>query len=203
MYTVESFGKAAHSSTPEKGIDAIENLINYRNTEKQLFKGFTERDKELGSTIYTPDIFRGGQQVNSIPDYAYQQVMVRTIPQLSNEKIIDKIKNLVNKLNHSGHQNNFKLKVNFSGNPVKTDKNSEIIKVSRETFNKVTGENLPIKSLSMGTDASQFTNRNSKLSAIVFGPGNNTAHQTNEYIDLPSYFNFIEVYKKIAIKYLS
>ncbi|WP_220729304.1 M20/M25/M40 family metallo-hydrolase [Apilactobacillus zhangqiuensis] len=34
IYTVKSVGKAAHSSTPELGIDAIDNLINYRQAEK-------------------------------------------------------------------------------------------------------------------------------------------------------------------------
>ncbi|WP_220752146.1 ArgE/DapE family deacylase [Apilactobacillus xinyiensis] len=202
IYTVESFGKAAHSSTPDKGINAIDQLIEYRNAERQLFTKFQTRDDELGTTIYTPDVFHGGQQVNSIPDYAYQQVMVRTIPQLPNQQIIDDLQSLVDAFNANDINKQLKLTVNFSGNPVKTSPKAAIIKISQNVLQAFTNDCCPIKALSIGTDASQFTQQNPNLDALVLGPGNNTAHQTNEYIDIASYLEFIDIYKKITIKYL-
>ncbi|WP_263851159.1 ArgE/DapE family deacylase [Apilactobacillus quenuiae] len=202
IYTVESIGKAAHSSTPELGIDAIDNLIEYRSLEKQLFASFTVSDDTLGRTIYTPDVFHGGKQVNSIPDFAYEKVMVRTIPSLPNDEIIDKLENLIDKLNMQENFN-LKLKVNFSGQPVKSNPNARIVKLTKKIANNLIEEDthFPLKAMSMGTDASQYT-RNNDLDVIILGPGNNTAHQTNEFIDIGSYLQFINLYEEVAKKYL-
>lgn len=54
----------------------------------------------------------------------------------------------------------------------------------------------------MGTDASQFKERNQDVDVIILGPGNDTAHQTDEYVDLDSFYSFIRLYKQIAINYL-
>lgn len=197
IYTIESVGKAAHSSTPENGIDAIENLLNYRLLEKNLFKSFNQKDDALGKTIYTPNILKGGKQVNSIPDFAYEKVMVRTIPELPNVDIIKKLQLLIKELN-TRDKNNLSLQVNFSGNPVKSDPDSKII----NNIEELSGNSFPLKTMSMGTDASQYYYRNKNMDLVVFGPGNTTAHQTDEFIDIKTYYDFIELYKKIAIKYL-
>ncbi|MEJ6401196.1 M20/M25/M40 family metallo-hydrolase [Nicoliella lavandulae] len=203
IYTVESFGKAAHSSTPNLGISAIDNLFEYRMAEKNLFANFIEKDPELGGTIYTPDIFRGGQQVNSIPDYAYQKVMVRTIPQLSNDTIKEALQDLVDQFNQRKGFN-LKLTVTFSGNPVKSDATSKVIKIARSKASADLDEPLalPLIQISMGTDGSQYQHRNPNLDLIVLGPGNNTAHQANEFVDLDSYYRFIRLYQDIAKEYL-
>ncbi|MCL8494969.1 ArgE/DapE family deacylase [Apilactobacillus sp. F1] len=201
IYTVKSVGKAAHSSTPELGIDAIDNLINYRQEEKQYFAKQTGEDDILGKTIYTPDIFEGGKQVNSIPDFAYQKVMVRTIPQLNNDQIIADLQELVDSFNQKNGYN-LELEVNFSGYPVKNDADSSIVNAAQAASEEILGNKLDLKTLSMGTDASQFKERNQDVDVIILGPGNDTAHQTDEYVDLESFYSFIRLYKQIAINYL-
>ncbi len=201
IYTVKSVGKAAHSSTPELGIDAIDHLINYRQAEKQYFAKQIGVDDILGKTIYTPDIFEGGKQVNSIPDFAYQKVMVRTIPQLNNDQIIADLKALVDSFNQKDGYN-LELEVNFSGYPVKNDPDSEIVSAAQDASVQELGGKLDLKALSMGTDASQFKARNEDVDVIILGPGNDTAHQTDEYVDLESFYSFIRLYKQIAINYL-
>ncbi|MBW1606216.1 M20/M25/M40 family metallo-hydrolase [Lactobacillus sp. Sy-1] len=203
IYKVESFGKAAHSSTPHLGISAIDKLFEYRVAEHELFDSFTETDAELGGTIYTPDIFIGGKQVNSIPDYAYQEVMVRTIPQLSNDKLIEHLNALIDKFNQLDGFN-LKLTVEFSGYPVKSDPESTIIKVAQQQAQVDLDEPLPLPlmQISMGTDGSQYKKRNPNLDLIVLGPGNNTAHRANEWVDLDSYYRFIKLYYDIASNYL-
>ncbi|UQS86085.1 M20/M25/M40 family metallo-hydrolase (plasmid) [Nicoliella spurrieriana] len=203
IYKIEAFGRAAHSSTPKLGISAIDKLFEYRVAEHQLFNGFTETDPELGPTIYTPDIFVGGKQVNSIPDYAYQEVMVRTIPQLPNDNIVDQLKHLIAQFNQKpGFQ--LKLTVEFSGDPVKSGANSTIVNVARKQAMHDLHEplDLPLMQISMGTDGSQYKKANPNLELVVLGPGNNTAHQANEWIDLDSYYRFIKLYFDIAVNYL-
>lgn len=203
IYKVSSKGKTAHSSTPRMGINAIDNLINYRIAEGKMFKSFTDKDDELGPTIYTPDVFHGGKQVNSIPDYAYEEVMVRTIPEVPNNTLIDHIKKLIHKFNQKRGYD-LSLEVKFSGNPVKTPANSKIIK----TFQKDAGVmnepmNLPNMTISMGTDGSQYHQRTPKTNIAIIGVGNESAHQINEFANLDAYFNIIKLYEKVAKDYLN
>jgi succinyl-diaminopimelate desuccinylase len=201
IYTIKSIGKAAHSSTPDLGIDAIDNLINYRQAEKKFFAGLTAHDVDLGSTIYTPDVFHGGNQVNSIPDFAFEKVMVRTIPQITNNELISHLESLVDTFNQkAGYQ--LELKVNFSGNPVKNDPQDRLIQLTQQIAQTELHQSIPLMTFAGGTDASQFTQRNPHLSVAVFGPGNNTAHQTDEYVELSSYYKFIDLYQHIAQAYL-
>lgn len=201
IYTVKSIGKAAHSSTPELGIDAIENLIQYRLAEQKYFANQNQVDDDLGKIIYTPDVFEGGKQVNSIPDFALQKVMVRTIPQLTNEQIIEDLHKLIDQFNQKDGFN-LSLEINFSGNPVKRNLDSKIVEVIQEKATEQFGEPFALDTLSLGTDASQYKTRKPNLDLLVLGPGNQTAHQTDENIDLDSYFSFIDLYKEIAKKYL-
>lgn len=201
IYTVKSVGKAAHSSTPELGIDAIDNLINYRSAEKKYFAEKMQSDDDLGTTIYTPDIFQGGKQVNSIPDFAFEQVMVRTIPQLPNQQIVDDLNSIIAKFNQDSNYQ-LSLEVNFSGNPVSSPLDTEVVDVIQTASIDQLGTQLETGVLSMGTDASQYQTEKPDLNVFILGPGNDTAHRADENIDLKSYYQFIDLYKEVAKGYL-
>ena len=53
------------------------------------------------------------------------------------------------------------------------------------------------------TDAAEFIKAKNTFPIIVFGPGNETPHQVNEYVGIANYLDMIEVYKEIAKDYLN
>jgi acetylornithine deacetylase len=67
-------GKAAHGSTPEKGINAIELLINELNTLKNL--KFRE-DGTLGNNTLNIGLISGGKAGNIVVDYAEARAVIR------------------------------------------------------------------------------------------------------------------------------
>ncbi|MCL0329566.1 M20/M25/M40 family metallo-hydrolase [Apilactobacillus xinyiensis] len=201
-YTVTSIGKAAHSSMPSMGINAIDNLIKYYLAEKVFYNSLTEYDDDLGYTVYAPDIIRGGKQVNSIPDKAYLQVKVRTIPQLPNDELIRRLTAIIDRLNKQPGVN-LKLKVEYNECPVKCHNNTNIVDIFQKEAGFVLNEAMPLPKVgvSLGTDASEFRRNNPELDIVIVGPGNTTSHQANEYVDLETFYNMTDLYFNVAVKF--
>ncbi|MHA8137516.1 M20/M25/M40 family metallo-hydrolase [Lactobacillaceae bacterium Scapto_B20] len=203
-YRVTARGKAAHSSMPQMGINAIDTLIQYYLAEKEFYANLTESDPELGRTVYSPDIFHGGEQINSVPDLAYEIVKVRTIPQVSNEELIKRLKFMIAKLNaQPGIE--LELTVEHSELPVKSDNHTHLFDLFQKHAQHTLHEPdaLPAIGVSLGTDASEFRRRNQDMDVAVVGPGNTTAHSPNEYVEISTYLDMIKLYKATIIDFLN
>lgn len=196
-YRVTAHGKAVHSSMPRMGINAIDTLIKYYLKEKEFYAELKESDPELGKTVYSPDIFRGGKQINSVPDLAYEIVKVRTIPQVDNKELTNRLQCMVDKMNTEPGID-LELTIEHSEMPVKSDNHTGLIQILQNNAKNIMDEPMPLPKIgvSLGTDASEFRRRNTEMDVIILGPGNTTAHSPNEYVDMPSYFNMIDLLEK-------
>jgi succinyl-diaminopimelate desuccinylase len=87
--TVKSAGKAAHSSMPYLGNNAVEHLIAVLQKIKTEVKDITAdfNNDVLGKTVINIDTIKGGNQVNAIPSAAEAEINIRTIPEFDNAKI--------------------------------------------------------------------------------------------------------------------
>ncbi|PAK80147.1 M20/M25/M40 family metallo-hydrolase [Lentilactobacillus parakefiri] len=202
MYEVVAHGKAAHSSMPKMGINAIDMLVNYYLKEKQFYQNIQASDPILGETVYAPTVIAGGKQINSIPDTASLKVKIRTIPEFDNQTIIKKLHQLIDDLNQ---QPDYKLTIDItSKRPVINHPGSAVIDIAQKAGAHHLHESLdlPTIGVSLGTDASEYTRVNQKMDVVVLGPGNTTSHQHDEYIDLDTYYNMIDTYEEIGQQYL-
>ena len=203
-YKVISHGKAAHSSMPEVGINALDNLISYYNKQNEYFKNLVSvEDDILGTTKPSVTVLNAGEQENTIPDYAAMTVKIRTIPEYGNDKIISELKNLIAQMNQEDPKMNLEFDLESSNWPVKTDINSDFINLVRDSYKAVLGVNILTVGAPGGTDASKFVQANHDLDVVVAGPGNESAHQINEFVFEDDYLQYIEIYKTIAEKYFA
>lgn len=200
-YAVTSKGKAAHSSTPQLGYNAITPLIDYYNRQAAYFKTLTAKNPYLGRTIPVVTKIEGGSQLNSVPASAAVYGKIRTIPEITNTSIINHLQSMVVETNH---ENGAQLKLIILGNkrPVVTNPNDPFVQLVAKVGQKVRGHQMVLRGSSAGTDASELTKSNPNMKVVIFGPGNETLHRPNEYVDLNRYFKFIEIYKEIAKQYL-
>lgn len=202
-YTVTAKGKAAHSSMPKLGINAIDCLVQYFVAEKALYDGLTETNALLGETVYSPGLIRGGQQVNSVPDLAFEKVKVRTIPELINNDLIAKLQDLIDRLNQQP-EIELTLTVEQSELPVANDNRTQLVPIlQQEAAVLEEPRELPVIGVSLGTDASEFRRYNPKADMIVLGPGNTSAHQSNEYVHLSVFYNMLTLFKRTALIFLN
>ena len=203
-YKVISHGRAAHSSMPEVGINALDNLITYYNKQSDYFKKIIDiEDDVLGTTKPSVTVLNSGKQENTIPDYAEMTVKIRTIPEYGNDKLITELQDLIDKMNQDDPKMNLEFKLSSSNWPVKTDIDSDFMKKVRESYKDVLGSNILTVVAPGGTDASKFVEANHDLDVVVAGPGNETAHQINEYVFEDDYLKYIDIYKTLANKYFA
>ncbi len=200
-YTVESHGKSAHSSMPEEGINAINQLnefITRVNEEMDQVTADHENDI-LGKFTHNITIINGGSQVNSIPDYADVEANIRSIPEFSNEETIDLLEKIIDEINQE-IDGELKLNIDFNKQPVESDPDSELIQNIQNIFD----EDLDLIGIAATTDAAEFTKADNDFDVVIFGPGvPNLPHQLDEYVEIDNYLEFIDVYKKLFPAYLS
>lgn len=194
-YEVISEGRAFHSSKPEKGINAIQGLVEFINREKDLFNDI-EKDPYLGELKHSITIIEGGNQVNIIPDKASLKGNIRPTAIFPNQKVIERLQNLVNEINQNS---DYKLTLNVfqSFQPIATKPENDFVQLAlRAAKNNFKDPKLDI--INGATDASVFTLRRPDLPVVVLGPDKwDQAHKTNEYTTLSSYLATIETYKEI------
>ncbi len=81
-FTVSTDGKAAHSSRPDLGINAIYRMARVVSALEHYAKGGIGRDTHpfLGKATLSVGVIRGGEYVNIIPDHCEIEVDRRLLP---------------------------------------------------------------------------------------------------------------------------
>ncbi|WP_225354767.1 M20/M25/M40 family metallo-hydrolase [Fructilactobacillus lindneri] len=231
-FKITAQGKAAHSSRPNFGINAIQNLMDVLELIKTKVEARANQNQNdiLGKTTFTIDIFKGGIQINAIPANAEAQINTRIVPEYSNDDVIDDVKTIIDDFNQT-HEGEIKIEILMNIPPVVGDPESKLIKdiikfatpymknmqytplekqqgkemQAKQGFNPFSNDKIDVLSGAGGTDASELLkDKLSGANYAVFGPGNPLKmHQTNEYASEQMWFDFIEIYQKLFKDYLN
>lgn len=174
-------GKAAHSSTPLKGENAIMKAYNFITELMRFYKKIESESNDLfnvKNTTLNIGKINGGTMVNMVPDRCSIDFEFRTI----SDEISARIKTDVSKLLEK-YGCNYKLAIE-AGPMICKD----------ETFMKlVESMSSSRKGMSFLTEASFINNTDS----IIIGAGPITAHEPNEYIEINKYKDTIKLYGEI------
>ncbi|MGL4362840.1 MAG: ArgE/DapE family deacylase [Carnobacterium maltaromaticum] len=200
-YKVVSEGISAHSSMPELGVNAIDKLIVFYNQLQKELSKITVENKALGPLVHNMSLINGGVQINSVPERASLTANVRTIPEFNNEQMTQMLTRIIEKINSEDTSSKLLLNITQDTAPMFSEKDSRIVEIASKVAKEVTGEELPVIGVPAGTDASEFSKAKEKFPIIIFGPGNDTPHQVDEYIEVDNYLEMIDIYKKIAKEY--
>lgn len=174
-YKISFKGIKIHSSTPEKGKNAIMDAVSFINELNSFYenelKQYLNSNFEISYTTMNIGKINGGSSINSVPDSCEFLVDFRTIDKAKEEKIIKTLQMLKQKYKCDIEELN-RLSAFFS----KTE-------ISNKTCNFI-------------TEASFLKN-----DRIILGAGPVTAHEVNEYITTESLYKLVEQYKELIIKY--
>lgn len=205
-YRIVSHGRSVHASAPERGLNALDSLIDYCLAERSLFAD-APVDEDLGVVKHAVTIMKGGEQINTIPDTAELRGNIRPTNAFNNEQVTAKIKAAVAKINAQG-----KAQLTFSiihdWWPVASDKHSKFVqqtlKAVQAAYADYPDHSQPqLATMNGATDASVFVKHHQDLPVIVLGADKwAVAHQINEYTTIPSYLATITAYKNAIRAFL-
>ena len=201
-YHVYSHGLGVHSSMPEKGINAITNLVKYVTAEATAFDD-APVSPELGPLVHSVTVFNGGEQVNSIPAKAEIQGNIRPIPEFDNAAVIKRLNAIVDHLNQE-KQEDLKLHVDYSFKPIISAQDSPLVQLTKQIADAEFAQPIKLQVIHGATDASEFTKSTNQFPVIVYGAGQwSDAHALNESVDLDLFIHVQHVYQQLVQKYLS
>jgi glutamate carboxypeptidase len=183
---IESFGRSAHASTPEKGINAIEELMaQLRRFKKLKNKGLTLNIGLIG----------GGDKANVVPEKAWAVCDLR----FWNSADLDRIKSFLREIQPTKKGAKVKTSLQNFTPPM------EFTRVSRELFDKALkiaidmGIELKPGQSGGGSDASIASNVGAP-SLDGLGPEGEGLHAANEHFLLPSFIERTALLTRLLVE---
>ena len=228
-FVVSSRGKSVHSSRPRGGINAIDPLMDFALAFKQAFKeatkdisfgqldfspvlnlygavegddaGNQELDQLLKQPTFNVTVFRGGDQVNTIPDNAEVVFNIRTVPEFDNEAVKGVFAEVYQEFLDKGAD--FDLQLTLDLKPLNGGVNSDLVQLTKTLGATYLNQDLEVVPMTGGTDGANFVaNKPAGYPIIIFGPGSTTSHQIDEYVDKDEYLTFVNLYIDLLATYI-
>lgn len=173
-FKIKFEGKSAHSSNPQKGINAIEKCIEFLNELKIFYDNLkleTDNRFKIPYTTMNEGRIDGGKSINIVPNNCTAYIDFRVISNEHRKRIFEEINRLKEKYQ-------FKYTIINDIKPFITE--SEVSKTT-----------------DFITEASFIQSKN----RYILGIGPINPHEANEYITVESLDKLIEQYKQIIKKF--
>jgi len=200
QYEIISYGRSAHSSIPETGINSLQQIVDYIQITNKRFEeaaAVAENDK-LGRMLNAYTVINGGDQINSIPELTKLKANGRTIPEVGNDVFLDIVNSTIEEMNEK-IEGRLELNLMQNNPAVESDFDSDLI----QSFRNVADTPIEPVAMAGATDASNFGRIEKDFDLAIYGPGNmEAAHTVDEYVEVDDYLDFIDLYQKTAIDFL-
>ena len=180
---ITAIGKQAHGSTPEQGVNAIFMMSKFL----QQLEGLKFEYKEhplLGYPTLNLGEIHGGVAPNVVPGSCYIYLDIRTVPKMNRKAIIQQIQVCIDKVENG----KFKIEVLSESIPFSVEPENELVKL----IQKYAGEQLGISAKPMGMGGGTYAKDliQHGVTTVGWGPGGDTAHIANEYIEIQQLVDF-------------
>lgn len=178
---IKSFGVQAHGSTPERGINAVENLIRFLHKVMEMPLSDITFHESFTAVSRSINTIRGGHAPNVVPAYSEAEIDMR-IPYGVDMKVIIERINKHKKEIEKKFRGKFKIET-IIRQPHLTNAKSPLIKaflLSAKDF----GVKMRVGTMGGITDAKLLSLAG--VDILVHSPddGSHSAHNANEYVDL-------------------
>ena len=189
-------GRAAHGSIPHAGVSAILPAAEFCLRLADESASFPEVAGR-GTTSLNIGQIHGGCQVNIVPDTATVRLDSRVVTEEERDRVVAWVDEIGQKtaLKWGGR---FESRVFTDHAPIVNDLESEDVRRFLDVLGEVTGRAARREIAPYSTDAVAIVPRLG-IPVIVYGPGSiEQAHQPDEYVDLASFYEALEVIARFA-----
>ncbi|MCD6260339.1 MAG: M20 family metallopeptidase [Thaumarchaeota archaeon] len=191
-------GRAAHSSKPERGVNAVYAASEYALRIEKLSRRFKVKHRLLGKPSLAVTIFRGGVKDNVIPDRCELVINRRTLPNEDLETVVNQLKDLAMKVSKERRVKAF-VKIDRYLPASETDKDEEIVKAGLRAVSRVLGKRARPKGFQATCDMTFLVHR-ANIPCIILGPGRlEEAHAINEWIEIDQLVNGSKIYHELIM----
>jgi acetylornithine deacetylase len=185
-HTITTFGRAAHGSRPDLGIDAIVHMgpVLQRLADLQAELGRRPAHPLLGHASVHASLIAGGQELSSYPAACTLQLERRTLPGETIEQVEAELEALLADLAHTVLSFQARQQTMLVRPPFSVDENAGIVQSLRDQAGRVLDRLPDVVGASFWMDAAFFSAAG--IPTVVFGPHGDGAHAVEEWVDLDS-----------------
>jgi len=194
-------GRAAHSSVPEKGINAIDKMA-------QVIQAFSDYNGELlgrtphplcGHGRFTPGVIRGGVQVNMVPDLCELEVDRRTLPGESRESVYAELHARIRRAAEGDPDFVYEITApTWLIAPNDISPAEPVVAALRAAHQGIFGRDPGVEAFVAGSDAPYMG-----FPTVICGPGGIAqAHTTCEFVDLGEVADAARLYLHAVLQLL-
>jgi acetylornithine deacetylase len=195
-FEVETWGRAAHGSRPDLGVDAIAKMGHVLVWIQAVDRSLRSRPghRLLGSGSVHASLIAGGQEYSSYPERCTLQGERRTVPGETVAQVEQELRSIIAQLSTDDPQFEGSFRTVFSRQPYEIDEGEPIVELVRRHAGdaEIAGE-------TFWTDAALIAAAG--IPTVLFGPGGEGAHAAVEWVDLEQLQRCVEIYTAVALEF--
>jgi succinyl-diaminopimelate desuccinylase len=193
---VTTTGKAAHSSSPHLGVNAIASMrLILDKLENYEVSGQTH--ELLGKCTMSINTISGGKALNVVPDKCAIGIDFRTLPGQDHRQILCDLERIFAKLKSENGQFEAAVSELRRLEPLETDNHCDFVR----DFCSGIGTD-QTKPVGYTTDGPYFASLGAPV--VIFGPGEpRLCHKPDEHIEIDDLQKAVEHYENIILRFLT
>lgn len=199
---IHTFGRAAHSSVPEQGENAIVSMA-------EVVKAFADYNDTLlkqpphplcGHGRFNPGVIKGGVQVNMVPDLCSLEVDRRTLPGETKEDVYAEFRLRLDRLTAQNSAFRYEItEPSWLIPPNDISVAEPVVQSLLSAYRQVVGKKTEVTAFVAGSDAPHMG-----FPTVVCGPGSiNQAHSTCEFVAVDQLVAATKMYLWTAMELLN
>ncbi|MBM4050764.1 MAG: M20 family metallopeptidase [Planctomycetes bacterium] len=200
FFEITSHGKQAHGSRPEKGVNAVWNMIDLLNRIRGLDLA-TEPHPLLGHATLNLGAIEGGSAPNMVPARCTAKIDIRYLPSQTKDGILGAVQRAIADTVASLGTAKFDLRILTDHPPTEVPTDHLLVKV----IQRHAREMLDIDARPMGQSGATLCKQllAHGIAAVGFAPGDaGEAHAANESISIQELVDFAKVMAAISLDLL-
>jgi succinyl-diaminopimelate desuccinylase len=193
---VTTTGKAAHSSTPRLGVNAISSMRLVLD-ELENYEVSAQTHDLLGKCSMSINTITGGKALNVVPDKCTLGIDIRTLPGQDHRQILADLEAIFTRLKSKDGEFDAAVAVLRQLEPLETDSRCDFV---RDFCSGVgAGRTKPV---GYTTDGPYFASLGAPV--VIFGSGKpELCHKPDEHIEIADLQKAVEHYENIILKFLT
>ncbi len=198
---VETFGKTAHGSMPEKGRNAVLMMVRIIQEFEKLEIPHKPHPI-LGGFTRSINTISGGVKTNVVPDYCAVTIDMRTVPGQEHGTILRQLETILQDLGRKDPDFRAAAKAINDHPSVETSPSEPVLQKFSSLVAEMTGKKPVWKGANYFSDAVGFLPV-LKVPLILFGPGEpGQAHQPNEQVEISKLAEAARIFTVTAARLL-
>ena len=196
---ITSFGKSAHGSRPEQGVNAIEMMMHLIDCLNAI--PLVKEHSLLGKPTINIGKIQGGTKINVVPDRCEIEVDRRLLPDEKKEEVLREIKEAIESVQARNPLFKYQIEEIDYAEPSEIDPDEKIVRIGLEAGREGRGERPNVRGFSGFTDGRFYVNQFS-IPTLIFGPGGtDQSHTTDESVEVEALIQAAHIYGLIIIKF--